>query len=242
MKGSSHSTQSNAVAAVKDSTKDSSPVIACVSKNCKKIVCNNSVVKVVEINDVACNSLALVDTGSPISFISASAFKKFFNSIPVLLEKSFKSYKALNDFPIAISGFFASFIKLEAFPYFSASITLHVLQNDFFSADIILGRDFLSKHEISIAVKSDRDETKNRLELFSEVASANILDNPSNNLKDFLAEVEIDFDSDAKQNLIATIIEVENTKVTPVHDDFSVKIALKDESIYAYAPRRFAWT
>lgn len=108
MKKSSHSPQSDAVAAVKDSAEDPSSVIACISENCKEIVTDSSVIKIVEINGVAYNSLALIDTGSPISFISASAFKTFFDSIPILLEKLSKSYKALNDSSIAISGFFAS--------------------------------------------------------------------------------------------------------------------------------------
>lgn len=74
------------------------------------------------------------------------------------------------------------------------------------------------------------------------MASADVIENISDIHSNF-EEVNIDFDSEAKQQLIATLMEVENTDVVPESpDDFLVKVALKDDSIYAYAPRRFAWS
>jgi len=54
--------------------------------------------------------------------------------------------------------------------------------------------------------------------------------------------LKIDFDLSVKKELINTIMEVECSETDTVDDDYYVKVILKDESIYAYSPRRFAWT
>lgn len=38
------------------------------------------------------------------------------------------------------------------------------------------------------------------------------------------------------------MLDVENSKIVPVDDGYEVQVHLRDESIYAYAPRRFTYT
>lgn len=52
----------------------------------------------------------------------------------------------------------------------------------------------------------------------------------------------VDFDENTKKKLISTILKVENTRVVSANEDYFVKIKLKDNSIYRFSPRRFAWT
>jgi len=44
-----------------------------------------------------------------------------------------------------------------------------------------------------------------------------------------------------KQRLVSIINEVELSDIETVNDDYAVSVCLKDESVYAYAPRRFAY-
>lgn len=52
----------------------------------------------------------------------------------------------------------------------------------------------------------------------------------------------IDFDINVKKELISTILEIENTSIIPVEDNYSVKIKLQDDSTYRFSPRRFDWS
>jgi len=49
----------------------------------------------------------------------------------------------------------------------------------------------------------------------------------------------VDFDAESKKNLQEILFKVNDTSVKII-DDYRTKIHFKDESIYAYAPRRFA--
>ena len=77
----------------------------------------------------------------------------------------------------------------------------------------------------------------NRLHLLKEVVSADILEN-----KDNKVVFDTDFNSDIDRRISEIIKEVQNTHVAPTDDGYSVKVKLKDDSIFAYTPHRFAHT
>jgi len=132
------------VAVVEASSEDSPSTVAYV----KTIIASDSVIKVSAINNITCNALALIDTGSPVSFLSQSTFEKYFESDSVLLKKSDQIFRGLGNYYIPTIGSFVSQISLEAFPDSTLNVTLHVLKGKEFSADFIFGRDFLSEHDI----------------------------------------------------------------------------------------------
>lgn len=107
--------------------------------------------------------------------------------------------------------------------------------------DLIIGLDFVELHELSLLYKPG-NILENKLELLREVASVETIDEIQTDIVSVLSEIEVDFDKSVKKRLIDTVLEVENTDVSPVIDDYLVKVELKDESVYAYAPRRFAYT
>lgn len=229
--------QSAPVATIENVQDQSTLTMACVQDLSKKLVISNPLIEVNEISGKICSLYALIDTGSPISFINALAFSKL-NFASISLKKSMRSYKALNNYPIAIQGYFSTSVKLKALPNLLTPIDLHVLRDNASSADMIFGRDFLAEHEISVLIKKDKNETDNKIKLFSEIASAEVIDD---SLKDYLSDLEIDFNPSVKKELIDTIL-AESIPVSISQDDYCVKVTLKDDSIYAYSPRRFAYT
>jgi len=55
-----------------------------------------------------------------------------------------------------------------------------------------------------------------------------------------LNDIVIDYESSVRDYLIKLINEIEETHYDVINDEYSVKVYLKDDSIFAYAPRRFA--
>lgn len=219
------------VSAVKEADKYTDNTVAIVtSTDNRTILTDNSVVNIISINNANSMISALLDTGSPISFIGYKTFYKFFDS-NVLLNSSEKSYKALNGKPIKIIGTISTSIILEALPIVEADILFYILNDDTFSGQVILGRDFLINNKISCIFNCSKGKENERLKFFAEVASANVLEDQSNDLMNILSNINIDFDEDTKKQLITTILEVENTNVAPADDDYFVKVKLKDDYI-----------
>lgn len=235
----STSSTASAVVEVDKYPDNSDSTVALVSSDsCRTFSTNNSIINVISINGINSGISALLDSGSPISFIGLKFFKNFFGS-DVSLNCADKTYKALNGNPIKIIGTVLSSIILEPLPLIRANVLFHVLHDDNFSTQIILGRDFLIDNKISCLF--DYSKEKDKLELFSEIASTEILNDQSNDLKDLLNNSKIDFDENIKRELVSIILEVENSVIIPPENDYFVKIKLKDDSIFRYSPRRFAW-
>jgi len=85
------------------------------------------------------------------------------------------------------------------------------------------------------------EDLENRIQLFSEIATTDIIDTASNETTNVLNNITIDFDSNVKYQLINVFEQVENLNIPIMDDDYSVKVKLKDESTFAYSPRRFAY-
>lgn len=174
---------------------------------------------------------ALLDTGSPISLIRPSIYKKFFNSndndtLPKVL------FKIVNNVPINILKIISTSIVLQVLPDFKANIDLHVLENDSFSLDLIIGRDFFKNNFISVLYNPSGENLQNKIRLFQEIASAEIVGEVTQDLETELSNIDIDFDSDTLKQLIhyylqlSTIMEVENTVFPPTQDEYLVKIKI----------------
>jgi len=72
------------------------------------------------------------------------------------------------------------------------------------------------------------------------VLPLHISEDTENIIEGIITNTYIDFDRDAKDKLKAIVLECNNASVPEVDDGYSVQVRLKDDSIYTYAPRRFA--
>lgn len=235
-------TASSAVAVVEEEKKDVDATVSLVTG--KDLIIKSSVITVTLLNDLDCNLTALLDTGSPVSFICPLAYKKFGNRSLEALNMPHKSFWAINGSPVKVSGIFTTNIKLAALPDLTAIIKLHVLENTSFSTDIVIGRDFIQDQKLSVHFYPSGDDLESRLQLFNEVAPVavdEIFDTQAGNMESIISDIDIDFDSSIKDKLAEVLREVDKAKVAPVDDGHTVLVTLKDTSTYAYAPRRFAY-
>jgi len=152
--------------------------------------------KISKIGISICNLVALLDTGSPISFILRQTFINFFGLAKTATVSSC-SYNALNGTPIQVKNSITTFVELELFPKIVSNVTLHILENSILSYNLILGRDFLTDN-ISFTYTSLGGDLENRVQLFSEIATTDIIDTTSNETTNVLNDIPIDFDSNVK--------------------------------------------
>ncbi|XP_067214809.1 uncharacterized protein [Linepithema humile] len=219
----------------------SSLVASIAPQSAKRLEISDPQIKVLTINNITCNLFALVDSGSPTSFIRPSLFHRYFDRT-TSINVAIRSYMGLNSLPIPVLGTVSSVICFESLPDFKTDIEFQVLQNDVFAADIIIGRDFLRKHEITVIFSPSAKAADDNLRLIQQVASADVLEESSSSISSLFERISIDFDTQVKKHLIDIVTEVENKEIPVVKDGYSVKVALKDNTTYAFAPRRFAFS
>lgn len=102
----------------------------------------------------------------------------------------------------------------------------------------IIGRDFVSSYKIDVSVRAEEEKVK--IQLFSEIAFVNESALTMNCLYDSFLIPQADRDQVSYKKLLIILQEVEEAEIAPPQHDYLVSIALKDESVFAYAPRRFA--
>lgn len=132
-------------------------------------------------------------------------------------------------------------ITLEQLPHLQLAITLYILQENGIAADLIIGRDFLNEQKITASYKPSPVNKDNISQDFSISLLQLLACQVTDSFKDTLNKIVTDFDLSTKKQLKDLILEVDRLIVPAANDDYSVKVMLKDDSVYAYAPRRFAW-
>jgi len=206
-------------------------------------LCESSV-QVDSLQGQPCKLVALLDTGSAVSFIKYSVYLSFSKFITSELRPTVKKFVNIKDMPLEIIGTVVVKFTLSLVNHRDFEMSLFVIKDQAFPHDFILGRDFLSTQRLTVVFRFREysgEENNNNLSLFAELPLF-VDENSCSKLEGHLENAEIDFDAEAKQRLVRTITEVERSAVDPVDDGYTVSVRLKDESVYAFAPRRFAYS
>jgi len=220
----------------KASSSSQPATVAVVKSENDKFYLSTPIVIVNSINNINSNLSALIDTGSPVSFISLKNFSKMFKLKIDSLDPVDRKFNALPKTPINVLGKIKSRIEFREFPDRVFDITLHVVKSDFSDLDLIIGCDFIEQHELTLIFRPSKVSSDTFMQplLQMDVYFTNI------SIKSIIDDCEIDFDKNEKQRLKEIIIECSQVDVSVVDDDYSVSVNLKDNSTYAYAPRKFA--
>ena len=59
-------------------------------------------------------------------------------------------------------------------------------------------------------------------------------------IESLVEDIEINFDNSVKKQLDQMLVDVEKIDIPIIENDYSIKVNLRDDSVYVYAPRRFA--
>lgn len=120
------------------------------------------------LNSCLCNFYALLDTGSPISFIKLSVFKTVFAQNVCISKSTSDMYTAVNNVPIQVLDMVRTSLRLELLPDLVINIDFRVIDNQSWPTDIILGRDFLVNNQVSLIFNPSDSKGKANLQLLSE--------------------------------------------------------------------------
>ena len=164
--------------------------VACVGDDgTTQIQMKKSTVKVNCIEGKKCDLLALIDSGSPVSFIQRSVCKLLFGSdFPY---NAVTVQRTLNALQIKVIGQKDIGIRLAELSETSNRVTFNIIDTNHWFAHLILGTDFLLKNDLTLTLKK---KSKNNLKLINEVASADIIEIDDSPIA--VSEIKTDFGHD----------------------------------------------
>jgi len=188
-----------------------------------------------------CDLVALLDIGSAVSFIKYSVFLLYNEYFERELRPTIRKFVNIKDLPLEILGTVELKFTLSVLKHRRFEMSLFVIKDQAFPHDLILGRDFLSSQNLTVIFRfrDQEGEGNNNLSLFAELPLF-VSENTFTKLEGQLDRSDIDFDIETKQRLVQVINEVDQSVIEPVNDKYTVSVRLKDDSVYAFAPRRFA--
>jgi len=218
------------------------PVAFVAEPDSRRLELSEPSVQVDSIQGKKCNFTALLDTGSAASFVKHATYLTFCKNVSSELRPSTRKFVNLKNSPLEVLGSIDTELSLSLLENRLFNVTLFVLKDQAFAHDLILGREFLSSQKLTVTFKfseNSSEEEYNKLGLFAELP-LHVADNVLSSRDTQLPHMKIDFDFQTKQHLLQVISEIEKTEIPPVDDDYTVSVRVKDDSIFAYAPRRFA--
>lgn len=210
-------------------------------QNLNGLSVDGSPLKINIVNGKPCELFALLDTGSPVSFIIPKIYTSHFGRTIEMLSPSTRNLTAVNNTPVEIHGVVKSAIGIDQLPGRTFPIEFQVLKENKLGTHMIIGRDFLDNNEVAVTYKPNKKEKISLSNTFhAELAGIGLCE-MTDKFKELYESIEIDFDTTIKKNLIETLRYNEKQSIPVIEDNYCVKINLKDELPYAYAPRRFAF-
>ncbi|XP_070510437.1 uncharacterized protein [Cardiocondyla obscurior] len=226
------------VAAVEDispaSEEEEKPVVAAIDSNNLNLNTTACPVKTIKIKGRNDDLFALIDTGSPVSFIKNKAWEKRLT----VVEKSMvdRRFFAIDDSVIKPCGKVQTEISFEQWPEKSFKVSLFVLECKKMRCDVVIGRDFLDKHGITATYKPKTWDSEGETLLWPRFDVCEV----GSVVETYLEECRTDFGPEVSEKLKELIIKINEANIPEIKDDYNVRINLKDSSVYAYSPRKFA--
>lgn len=122
-------------------------IVATIKYGKNKFCISGRCVKILKFNDIDCNLIALLDMGSPISFIALKTCQKFFNVSKKLLVPV-RGYRSFQKHSISILGKIQSTLVFENLHDRELEVTLHVVEKNLDDFDVLIGCDFIDSNNL----------------------------------------------------------------------------------------------
>lgn len=152
-----------------------------------QLIVSSPFVEVCSLGSIKCKLIALIDTGSPVSFVKYSVYQKFIESCNSKLDSPEKTLRNLSNHVIDILGIARSNISLSCLDEIIFAVKLYVMKDNMFESDFILGRDFLAREGLIFVYSPSAIGEQQAVNLFSELplcidenSSENILERQHN--------------------------------------------------------------
>ncbi|XP_011869954.1 PREDICTED: uncharacterized protein LOC105563185 [Vollenhovia emeryi] len=234
------SATAKAAASVTQEPSSADEVVASVEQPRNSLEITDPLVGVENINGERCNLLALVDTGSPVSFAKFSVYERWIKPLNLKLAPYKNRLRNLSDQTLEVVGTVKARVSLPLIPNRALEVNLHVLKENTFEGDIILGREFLKEHKLTLIFKPTSQGERENVRLFAQLPLC-VESNIPESLEETIDKNSTDLDETDKRKLKEVIINERTKECVPVDDGYEVQVRLKDTSTYSFSPRRFAY-
>ncbi|XP_025987306.1 uncharacterized protein LOC113003191 [Solenopsis invicta] len=222
-------------AAVEEETEEDDVVAAINVTSGKRLELNGPCATVTSVNQLSCDLPALIDTGSPVSIMRFQIYKEFLLPGNVKLLPTGKRLRGITNDRLTVLGKTSAPITLETLGDKSFIVDFFVVDSACLPS-VLLGRDFVAGESLSLKYRTAKTDSANIIAELCQIEP----EVTTETAESIIRETNIDYGENAKRELINTITRVQNEEVEPVEDD-AVRVPMKDDTVYAYAPRRFAY-
>jgi len=146
--------KTSAVAAAVTGTGDAAPAaeVAAVRDTDTTLEIASPLIRINRLCKRNCKLVALVDTGSPVSFVKDTVYTRYCSDFE--LKSSLRNLRNLCDQPLDVKGTVRIALSIDVLRGTSFEVDLFVISNTTLEADIIFGREFLFEHQLTVVYKS----------------------------------------------------------------------------------------
>jgi len=125
--------------------KEKDSLVACLEEvSPRQLKISDMVIEVCSINETDCNLLALLDIGSPVSFIRSAIVEAYFGPKAQFNNTVVENLKALNGSRISIIGSKNIHFRLCALPTVELNNKFQIFNNNLWSTHLILVISFMT--------------------------------------------------------------------------------------------------
>jgi len=139
-----------------------------------------------------CKLVALVDTGSPVSFVKNTVYTRFCKGYKYKLKPSSRNLRNLCNKPLDLEGIVNVELEISELPKLSFETELFVISNAMLEADVILGREFLQEQKLTLVYKPADKQAVLETNLFT-VLPLHVSEDTENIIEEIITNSHIDF-------------------------------------------------
>lgn len=207
-----------------------------------QLVIDTLMVTVTGIAGIQCKLAAMIDTGSSVSFIRRDVLKNLKGLGDTEARQTSRKLRNLSGNPLNISGVVSVPVNIDLLKDSNWSVDLYIL-DEACEFEVILGREPFNKHKLILVCRPVNVDEIEQIDLYSALPLGLVEDAESkDNTESVIAGIETDFEERADEKFKKIVRAYCNNPVEQVEDGYAVEVRLKDNSAYAYAPRRFAFS
>lgn len=153
-------------AAVTAEEQDDLVAAVCAEGVNRSLEINQPFININGINGERCKLIALMNTGSPVSFVKFHVFERYIKSVNVALNPIRKTFRNLSKQTLDILGKVESILAIESKEKVVFEIELCMLKNDLPESDLILGHDFLVRHGLTLVYSPATSANRERRSVY----------------------------------------------------------------------------
>jgi len=233
--------QQSTVAAAMEAEEESPETVAAVLNESRKLELQQPWVTIVRVAGVDCKCTAMIDTGSPVSLIKNSTWQRLNIPSNVELKSVQRRFCNLSSENLKVVGMVSVKIALTRFKEQDFIANLYILEDNACDIDVVLGREFLSNNNLTLVYGPSDNSNAEKACLFANLPLFVEDDRSTGSLQETIENIRTDFEETDEDRLKTIIRNVNSETVIPVEDEYEVHVRLKDPSVFAFAPRKFAF-